>query len=487
MLVEIHNKMSERGRRGIEQSEDELTGNVFGSLRYLPFESGLKQVLLKARPEGDISEAIAANMPQGMQTELRATSHSVSQVASQVEASDLLRTIVGLRSEPDVLFWERLSLEKGMVEPDVILDFPCERTVVMIEVKYNSGLSGEKQLKREAEALAGEERFSHYENKVLLLLAKAGDAAFEALQESGFPRGVLLGSLCWQDVLEALMQRVAKSDVNDDCTRHEKTVLSDVCELLQKKGFGGFASFNLGKLQEDEDFGMPARITNAFADVAATYTNLRLLMKLLQKLAPAAGYTPMVPHGAICLSSKGGKTMGWDWLPWRFVMLYSVSDEDRIVASGAIGGIGAQGATCDFEKRALGDICNQFEDAGQLYVVELNPMAWLTEELEENNGVDEPLLFVCEYNYARRSTLDGEWSATRDIWYLDQPLHSDIMDWQDFQSVAVGFAKGGEPLRKYLGLLSIKCLRVPLLDVTIENASELVFGGFKRLRELDVS
>ncbi|GEC87818.1 MULTISPECIES: hypothetical protein [Brevibacillus] len=45
MIAEIFGKISRAGSNLSDRLEDKLTGDVFGSLRYLPFEAGLQMLL----------------------------------------------------------------------------------------------------------------------------------------------------------------------------------------------------------------------------------------------------------------------------------------------------------------------------------------------------------------------------------------------------------------------------------------------------------
>ncbi|HDR7499589.1 hypothetical protein CN539_22140 [Bacillus toyonensis] len=45
MIAEIHGKISLDGSNLSERLEDKLTGDIFGSLRYLPYHKGLYQLL----------------------------------------------------------------------------------------------------------------------------------------------------------------------------------------------------------------------------------------------------------------------------------------------------------------------------------------------------------------------------------------------------------------------------------------------------------
>lgn len=51
VIAELHNKISQNGSNLSDRLEDQLTGDFFGSIRYLPFEIGLKPVLVNVRGE----------------------------------------------------------------------------------------------------------------------------------------------------------------------------------------------------------------------------------------------------------------------------------------------------------------------------------------------------------------------------------------------------------------------------------------------------
>jgi len=52
VLAEIKGKISQTGSNLSDRLEDKLTGDFFGTIRYLPFEIGLGPVLSKVRFEG---------------------------------------------------------------------------------------------------------------------------------------------------------------------------------------------------------------------------------------------------------------------------------------------------------------------------------------------------------------------------------------------------------------------------------------------------
>jgi hypothetical protein len=233
--------MSERTGLDRERSEDELTGNVFGNLRYLPFADGLKRVLLMACG------------------------------TDEVTTNKLSGIINGLSSDPRVTFWKSYDgVANKIVEPDVVLEFDNENAVVFVEVKYNSGLSStdeladdnqiiatqsNNQLVREANALCNEHPNQH---KILLLLAKASDisSTLKTIERiESFP-DVFIGSISWEDVLFALNDALddvsssaSSSALSNACNNvknrnvYANIILDDLCALLRQKGFERFKGF----------------------------------------------------------------------------------------------------------------------------------------------------------------------------------------------------------------------------------------------------
>lgn len=48
MIAEIKGKVNKQNTNLTELIEDELTGNFFGNMRYIPFTKGLKKILKNA-------------------------------------------------------------------------------------------------------------------------------------------------------------------------------------------------------------------------------------------------------------------------------------------------------------------------------------------------------------------------------------------------------------------------------------------------------
>jgi len=101
MIAELHGKISSRGTNLRETSEDNLTGNFFGALRYIPFSKGIKKILLEAIDKSNFNN------------------YEAEEWAEKIE------------------FWP--YHKDG--ELDLIIDLNL--VTIGIEVKYNSGLSSE--------------------------------------------------------------------------------------------------------------------------------------------------------------------------------------------------------------------------------------------------------------------------------------------------------------------------------------------------------
>ena len=219
MIAEIKGKVSSTNSNLTERSEDELTGNFFGNLRYLPFDKGLKHILK------------SCVYPAGLST--------FDDFGAEAWPGD-----------DCVFFWER----EAEAEPDVLLVF--DETVIIIEVKYLSGLSSDdnidnsdadntrerdescNQLAREGKLL---ERIAGDKKKVLILLAPEAVAhqIYSDVVERKILSGVQFGYITWQKAFDAL-QEIAENTSG----RCEGAVVDDLIQLLGKKGFAGFRTFN---------------------------------------------------------------------------------------------------------------------------------------------------------------------------------------------------------------------------------------------------
>lgn len=221
MIAEIYNKISQTGSNLHDRLEDKLTGDVFGALRYLPFEKGLAPILARTR----------LHAPPEQQ--------HLAMLLSQCSGYDF-----------HITFWRK----SGDGEIDMVLE--TEQALIGIEVKYMSGLSsdddidlstGEKeesssnQLSRYSRSIA---ELPANKAKFLLFLAPAsmGTAVVENVRARNIMHpSVPLGLLTWQDVLLAVSEAA-------EAAAHtgQRRVLEDIGQLLSKKGFELFRGFSFG-------------------------------------------------------------------------------------------------------------------------------------------------------------------------------------------------------------------------------------------------
>lgn len=234
MIAEIKGKISNTGSNLNDRLEDDLTGNVFGNLRYMSFNHGLKQVLI-----------------QGIYP------RSLSKIIENIDEDEWSEFIE---------FWP--YDKEG--EIDALINF--KNTVIGIEVKYLSGISSDddvsnasdlkggftiedniksiNQLSRESRIVS---RVANNKNKILLFVAD-GESCREVYKNikvrNIIGNNVELAYISWQSILHGL-ENLKIDNV------YEKVIVSDLKNLLIKKGFESFKNFIVeGNVEEKwYDFG----------------------------------------------------------------------------------------------------------------------------------------------------------------------------------------------------------------------------------------
>ncbi|MED3745533.1 hypothetical protein I6J18_01905 [Peribacillus psychrosaccharolyticus] len=217
MLAEIKNKAS-------HTMEDQLTGDFFGTIRYLPFEKGLLHVLSAVR---------------------------FNDVLVQQE---WLRELQKESGHTEINFW--LKHEEG--EIDLLL--PLTNALVGIEIKYFSGISSEDGNDLEITSDTSRNQLARYarmlldlreDNKPLFLVFLAPFQMMQAVEKSLEERNIIkqevsLGYICWEDVLETLTAI--------DTTGYqpgESLILTDLIHLLKKKKLMRYRGFAKDLLQKE--------------------------------------------------------------------------------------------------------------------------------------------------------------------------------------------------------------------------------------------
>ncbi|OFD90574.1 hypothetical protein BWGOE13_55410 [Bacillus mycoides] len=206
MIAEIHGKISSDGSNLSERLEDKLTGDIFGSLRYLPYRKGLYQLLSGTKFLNNSHNQLFLESINLVQEEYVYESFS---------------------------FWQK----RKHSEIDLVLDLG--KSVLGIEVKYNSGLSSENQLEREAFDLI---QINKVVPKFLILVGVEPEVNFIVSQVNSrnkIPSTVIFGYLSWQDILERLITILYREEM----TPPEKLIIQDMVHLLERKGFKRFKDF----------------------------------------------------------------------------------------------------------------------------------------------------------------------------------------------------------------------------------------------------
>lgn len=217
MIAEIYNKISQTGSNLSDRLEDKLTGDFFGTVRYLPFEIGMKLVLSSVRFNDKTSDA---------------------------EWQQLISDWEGHPGQFN--FWQRHS------EGEIDLLLRLHNVVVGIEVKYLSGISSEDE---ETEKIISPEESKNQLARYARMLDDIGGelpkflvflAPFPIMQSvekvfwdrSIISENVSLGFLSWQGVLESLQD----IDLNS-LEQWQIMIIEDLKALLVKKGFVRFTGF----------------------------------------------------------------------------------------------------------------------------------------------------------------------------------------------------------------------------------------------------
>lgn len=207
-----------------ENLEDLLTSNVFGSIKYVPLDEGLKRLL-------GSSTDIDGNAP--------------------IHA---LQAISSAKKEPDYKFWEPMPAEPGYKRcvPDVLITLQLvnnQQIIVLVEAKYRSGKSSEAdegeapndQLAREWDNLS---HLAERENAIPILLYVTADF--------GYPRKNV------EDSRREHVQKRKKDNMNVFWISWRKLpklfsdtkqgILSDLVKVLRRQGLTFFEGITIPDL-----------------------------------------------------------------------------------------------------------------------------------------------------------------------------------------------------------------------------------------------
>jgi hypothetical protein len=206
MIAEIHGKLSSTGSNLSDRLEDQLTGDVFGALRYIDNQVGLFPILQKSY---FINE-------QGGKNNLNFSNPIVKKIK----------------------FWPWII----EAEPDLLINFAensDKDAVISIEVKYNSGLSSDDQLVRQMRGLKKE--YTEFRRIQIFLttdIVYPGELLSKFRNEAN-KEGLgdtELYWLSWHDLPQTLEEGTKQ------LSKREMVIVEDLLKLFERKGFARFSN-----------------------------------------------------------------------------------------------------------------------------------------------------------------------------------------------------------------------------------------------------
>ena len=276
MVEEFYGKISRSGSNLSDNLEDKLTGDFFGTFRYMDFCDGLQPILCGALHKSEKHQ-------------------EETQTAVQlIEKANC----TNIRDEEHIKFWPKHDLG----ELDVLLEF--DNCCIGIEVKLNSGLSSDDQLIREAEILCD---LAKDKAKILLFIAghESCVSVFRAYKAVIRKQGVCFVFASWEDILQS-MKDLLNGGNESKYTFGQRQMISDLIRLLTRKGFDTFLSMTNGisnqpikkegyfMLDNNKDYTTNYR--NAAYVVFMTYRNVDKLLAAIKSKSQEYGYTFIKRH-----------------------------------------------------------------------------------------------------------------------------------------------------------------------------------------------
>ena len=274
MVEEFYGKISRSGSNLSDSLEDKLTGDFFGTLRYMDFCDGLQPVLCGALCKWEKQQA---------------ESKAAIQLIENVNCTNI-------SDEEHIKFWPKHDLG----ELDVLLEF--DNCYIGIEVKFQSGLSSDDQLIREANILCD---LAKDKKKILLFIAKHESClSVYCKYKDIISKDVHFVFASWEDILQS-MKDILNGGKGSKYTFGQKLMICDLVRLLTRKNFETFLSMTngiadkLGQLiEKDVDVMLndknykdyTTNYKNAAYVVFMTYKNVEKLLKEIKSKSKECGY-----------------------------------------------------------------------------------------------------------------------------------------------------------------------------------------------------
>lgn len=216
MVEEFYGKISRSGSNLSDKLEDKLTGDFFGTFRYMDFCDGLQPILCGALHKSEKQQE---------------ESPTAIQLIENVNCTNI-------RDGEHIKFWPKH--DRG--ELDILLEF--DNCCIGIEVKLHSGLSSDDQLIREAEILCD---LAKDKEKILLFIAghESCVSIYRAYKNVIRKQGVCFVFASWEDILQS-MKDLLNGGNGSKYTSGQKLMISDLVKLLTRKEFDTFLSMTNG-------------------------------------------------------------------------------------------------------------------------------------------------------------------------------------------------------------------------------------------------
>lgn len=216
MVEEFYGKISRSGSNLSDSLEDKLTGDFFGTLRYMDFCDGLQPILCGALRKSEKQQA---------------ESKAAIQLIGNANCTNI-------KDEEHIKFWPKHDLG----ELDVLLEF--DNCYIGIEVKFKSGLSSDDQLIREANILCD---LPKDKKKILLFVAKHESciSVYRKYKKDISKQGVHFVFASWEDILQS-MKDILHGGKGSNYTFGQKLMIRDLVRLLTRKDFETFLSMTNG-------------------------------------------------------------------------------------------------------------------------------------------------------------------------------------------------------------------------------------------------
>lgn len=261
MVEEFYGKISRSGSNLSDKLEDKLTGDFFGTFRYMDFCDGLQPILCGALHKSEKHQE---------------ESQTAIQLIENVNCTNI-------RDGEHIKFWPKH--DRG--ELDVLLEF--DNCCIGIEVKLNSGLSSDDQLIREAEILCD---LAKDKEKILLFIAghESCVSVYRAYKDD-IGKDVCFVFASWEDILQS-MKDLLNGGNGSKYTSGQRLMISDLVKLLTRKEFDTFLSMTNGISNQpiekegyfmvDNNKDYTTNYKNAAFVVFMTYKNVQKLREAIK-------------------------------------------------------------------------------------------------------------------------------------------------------------------------------------------------------------